>query len=145
MSEAIYKKIQEIAVEAKGNKRTRADVAYDLQMTDSLEVSRLVWEAYNYYGKDPLIKSTFVNNDNDSSVVDDYELRQLIATGKNDEYFNALSKDLKDGENALTVLDNMLKTKVSEAVASEMSSLMSVIMGTKGIENVKNEATQAVK
>lgn len=145
MSEAIYKKIKKIADEANGEKRTRADVAYDLQMTDSLEVSRLVWEAYNYYGKDPLIKSTFINNDNDSSVVDDYELRQLIATGKNDEYFNALSKDLKDGENALTVLDNMLKTKMSEAVTSEINSLMSIIMGTRGIENVKNEATQAVQ
>lgn len=145
MSEAIYKKIKEIAVEAKGSKRTRADVAYDLQMTDSLEVSRLVWEAYNYYGRDPLIKSTFVNNDNDSSVVDDYELRQLITTGNNEEYFNALSKDLKDGENALTVLDNMLKTKMSEAVTSEINSLMSIIMGTKGIENVKKEATQAVE
>ena len=145
MSEAIYKKIKKIADEANGEKRTRADVAYDLQMTDSLEVSRLVWEAYNYYGKDPLIKSTFINNDNDSSVVDDYELRQLIATGKNDEYFNALSKDLKDGENALTVLDNMLKTRMSEAVTSEINSLMSIIMGTRGIENVKNEATQAVQ
>lgn len=145
MSEAIYKKIKELADEAKGSKRTRADVAYDLQMTDSLEVSRLVWEAYNYYGKDPLIKSTFVNNDNDSSVVDDYELRQLITTGNNEEYFNALSKDLKDGENALTVLDNMLKTKMSEAVTSEINSLMSIIMGTKGIENVKKEATQAVE
>ncbi|MBR6596411.1 MAG: hypothetical protein IKK68_00435 [Paludibacteraceae bacterium] len=145
MSDAIYKKIKELADEAKGSKRTRADVAYDLQMTDSLEVSRLVWEAYNYYGKDPLIKSTFVNNDNDSSVVDDYELRQLITTGNNEEYFNALSKDLKDGENALTVLDNMLKTKMSEAVTSEINSLMSIIMGTKGIENVKKEATQAVE
>lgn len=145
MSEAIYKKIKELADEAKGSKRTRADVAYDLQMTDSLEVSRLVWEAYNYYGKDPLIKSTFVNNDNDSSVVDDYELRQLITTGNNEEYFNALSKDLKDGENALTVLDNMLKTKMSEAATSEINSLMSIIMGTKGIENVKKEATQAVE
>ena len=145
MSEAIYKKIKELADEAMGSKRTRADVAYDLQMTDSLEVSRLVWEAYNYYGKDPLIKSTFVNNDNDSSVVDDYELRQLITTGNNEEYFNALSKDLKDGENALTVLDNMLKTKMSEAVTSEINSLMSIIMGTKGIENVKKEATQAVE
>lgn len=145
MSEAIYKKIKELADEAKGSKRTRADVAYDLQMTDSLEVSRLVWEAYNYYGKDPLIKSTFINNDNDSSVVDDYELRQLITTGNNEEYFNALSKDLKDGENALTVLDNMLKTKMSEAVTSEINSLMSIIMGTKGIENVKKEATQAVE
>ncbi len=145
MSEAIYKKIKELADEAMGSKRTRADVAYDLQMTDSLEVSRLVWEAYNYYGKDPLIKSTFVNNDNDSSVVDDYELRQLITTGNNEEYFNALSKDLKDGENALTMLDNMLKTKMSEAVTSEINSLMSIIMGTKGIENVKKEATQAVE
>ncbi|MBO7627457.1 MAG: hypothetical protein J6S93_07880, partial [Paludibacteraceae bacterium] len=63
MSEAIYKKIKKIADEANGEKRTRADVAYDLQMTDSLEVSRLAWEAYNHYGKDPLIKSTFVNND----------------------------------------------------------------------------------
>ena len=145
MSEAIYKKIKELADEAKGSKRTRADVAYDLQMTDSLEVSRLVWEAYNYYGKDPLIKSSFVNNNNDSSVVDDYELRQLITTGKNNEYFNALSKELKNGENALTVLDNMLKTKMSEAVTSEINSLMSIIMGTRGIENVKNEATQAVQ
>ncbi|MCQ2219369.1 MAG: hypothetical protein MJZ33_12965 [Paludibacteraceae bacterium] len=39
----------------------------------------------------------------------------------------------------------MLKTKMSGAVASEMSSLLSVIMGTKGVENVKNEATQAVE
>lgn len=145
MSEAIYKKIKKIAEEANGGKITRADLAYDLKMTDSLEISRLAWEAYNHYGKDPLIKSTFVNNDSGSSIVDDYELRQLIAADNKDDYFNTLSKDLKNGENALTVLDNMLKTKMSEAVASEMSSLMSVIMGTRGIENVKNEASQAVQ
>ena len=145
MSEAIYKTIKKIAEEAKGGKLTRADLAYDLKMTDSLEVSRLAWEAYNHYGKDPLIKSTFVNNDSNTSIVDDYELRQLIAADNKDGYFNALSKDLENGENALTVLDNMLETKMSEAVASEMSSLMSVIMGTRGIENVKNEASQAVQ
>lgn len=145
MSEAIYKNIKKIAEEANGGKITRADLAYDLKMTDSLEISRLAWEAYNHYGKDPLIKSTFVNNDSNTSIVDDYELRQLIAADNKDGYFNALSKDLENGENALTVLDNMLKTKMSEAVASEMSSLMSVIMGTRGIENVKNEASQAVQ
>ena len=145
MSEAIYKKIKKIAEEANGGKITRADLAYDLKITDSLEISRLAWEAYNHYDKDPLIKSTFVNNDSGTSIVDDYELRQLIAADNKDDYFNALSKDLKDGENALTVLDNMLKTKMSEAVTSEMSSLMSVIMGTRGIENVKNEASQAVQ
>lgn len=145
MSEAIYKKIKKIAEEANGGKITRADLAYDLKMTDSLEISRLAWEAYNHYGKDALIKSTFVNNDSGTSIVDDYELRQLIAADNKDDYFNALSKDLKNGENALTVLDNMLKTKMSEAVTSEMSSLMSIIMGTRGIENVKNEASQAVQ
>ncbi len=145
MSEAIYKKIKKIAEEANGGKITRADLAYDLKMTDSLEISRLAWEAYNHYGKDALIKSTFVNNDSGTSIVDDYELRQLIAADNKNDYFNALSKDLKNGENALTVLDNMLKTKMSEAVTSEMSSLMSVIMGTRGIENVKNEASQAVQ
>ena len=51
MSEAIYKTIKKIAEEAKGGKLTRADLAYDLKMTDSLEVSRLAWEAYNHYGK----------------------------------------------------------------------------------------------
>lgn len=145
MSEAIYKKIKEVAEEAKGAKIIRADLAVELKMTDSIEVSRLAWEAYNHFGKDPLIKSTFVNNDSLTSIVDDYELRQLIASDNKDEYFDALSTDLKNGENALVVLDNMLKTKMSEAVASEMSSLMSIIMGTRGIENVKNEASQAVQ
>lgn len=145
MSETIYKQIKEIAEEAKGAKIIRADLAVELKITDSIEVSRLAWEAYNHYGKDQQIKSTFVNNDNQTSIVDDYELRQLIASDNKDEYFDALSTDLRNGENALVVLDNMLKTKMSEAVASEMSSLMSIIMGTRGIENVKNEASQAVQ
>ncbi len=145
MSEGIYKKIKELADGANGNKLTRADLAYELKMADSVEVSRLAWEAYNHYGKDQNIKSTFVNNDSATSIVDDFELRQLIATGKNDDYFKELSKNLKDGEKALSVLDTMLKTKMSEAVASEMNSLMSIITGTRAIENVKNEATQAVQ
>lgn len=145
MSETIYKQIKEIAEEAKGAKIIRADLAVELKITDSIEVSRLAWEAYNHYGKDQLIKSTFVNNDSQTSIVDDYELRQLIAADNKDGYFDALSTDLKNGENALVALDNMLKTKMSEAVASEMNSLLSVIMGTKGIESVKNEATQAVE
>jgi len=145
MSETIYKQIKEIAEEAKGAKIIRADLAVDLKITDSIDVSRLTWEAYNHYGKDQLIRSTFVNNDSLTSIVDDYELRQLITSDNKDEYFDALSTDLKNSENALVVLDNMLKTRVSEAVASEMSSLMSIIMGTRGIENVKNEASQAVQ
>lgn len=145
MSEAIYKKIKEVADGANGSKLTRADLAYELNMADSIDVSRLTWEAYNHYGKDSLIKSTFVNNDSNTSIVDEYELRQLIVADNKGEYFNELQKYLKLGENALTVLDNMLQTKMSEAVASEMSSLMTVIMGTSGIQNVKNEATQAVQ
>ncbi len=145
MSETIYKQIKEIAEEAKGAKIIRADLAVDLKITDSIDVSRLTWEAYNHYGKDQLIRSTFVNNDSLTSIVDDYELRQLITSDNKDDYFDALSTDLKNSENALVVLDNMLKTRVSEAVASEMSSLMSIIMGTRGIENVKKEASQAVQ
>lgn len=145
MSEAIYKKIKEIAEEANGSKVVRADLAVELKITDSLEVSHFAWEAYNYYGKDQLIRTTFINNDSLTSIVDDYELRQLIATGKNNEYFDTLSQYMQDGEKALTVLDTMLKTKMSEAVTSEMSSLMSVIVGTGAIQNVKNEASQAVQ
>lgn len=100
MSETIYKQIAE---EANGAKIIRADLAVELKVTDSIEVSRLAWEAYNHYGKDQQIKSTFVNNDSQTSIVDEYELRHLITADNKDGYFDALSTDLKNGENALTV------------------------------------------
>ncbi|MCQ2188961.1 MAG: hypothetical protein MJZ00_03460 [Paludibacteraceae bacterium] len=145
MSETTYKKIKEIAETANGNQLTRADLAYELKIQDSVEVARLTWEAYNFYNNNQLIKSIFINNDSNSSLVDDYELRQLIASGKNDEYFTALSTDLKIGEKALSILDEMLKTKVAEVSTSQMSDFLSSIAGTRGIQNVKNEAGQAVQ
>lgn len=145
MSETTYKKIKEIAEAANGNQLNRTDLAYELNIADSIDVARLTWEAYHYYNKNQLIKSIFINNDSNSSLVDDYELRHLIASGKNEEYFTALSTDLKIGEKALTVLDDMLKTKVSDVSTSQMGDLLSVIAGTSGIQNVKNEAGQTVQ
>lgn len=144
MDDTNYRRIKEIAETANGNQLTRADLAYELNIPDSIEIARLTWEAYHFYNKNQLIKSIFINNDSNGSLVDDYELRQLIASRKNEEYFTALSTDLKIGERALTVLDDMLKTKVSEG-KSQMGDLLSVIAGTSGIQSVKNEAGQAVQ
>lgn len=144
MKNAIYNKIKELA--KKDLKISRADLASDLEMIDSIEINRLVWEAYNHFEKETSIKSNFINNDNDTSIVEDYELLHLIATGKNDDYFNALSKILENGNKALKNLDDKLKEEMSvDDETSKINNLLDTIIGRKNIKKVKNEATQAVK
>ena len=114
-------------------------------MADSLDVSRFVWESFNHFGKKQILKDTFVNNDSACTLVDDYELRFLMSSGNIDDYFNALSQDIQTGEKALISLNHMLKNKVSPTGKSTMSGIFNKVAGTSGIQEIRNEASQAIE
>ena len=65
-----------------GLKYTRSDLAYELQgmgvVKDSLEVSKLIWEAYIHYNKYGNIKNAFLDNEGKHKVVSEYEIYQMI-------------------------------------------------------------------
>ena len=141
----LYNQIKSIAESVDGSIWTRADLAYELKMSDSLDVTRLVWEAYNHFGKPRSIKEAFVNNDSECPLVDDYELRHLISTGQTENYFNALSADVKEGERALIDLDGMLQGQMSVTGTTVMAGLLSKLTGTSGIQEVRNDASKVVE
>ena len=76
-TEKILSKIRDIAVKLNhdGAVYTRADLAYELKTcgiaNDSIEVSRLVCEAFSRFGNDA-IKTSFLTNDGKHTVVDAY-------------------------------------------------------------------------
>ncbi|MCF0261159.1 MAG: hypothetical protein HUJ54_14960, partial [Erysipelotrichaceae bacterium] len=77
--------------------------------------------------------------------MDDYELRQLISTGQTENYFNALSTDVRQGENYLDNLQRMIQGQMSVAGGTEMAGLLSRLTGTSGIQQVRNDAGNVVK
>ena len=141
----LYNQIKSIAESTDGSVWTRADLAYELKMPDSLDVTRLVWEAYNHFGHLHCIKAAFINNDSECPLVDDYELRQLISTGQTENYFNALSTDVRQGEQALVTLQRMLQGQMSVTGATAMAGLLSKLTGTAGIQEIRNDARKVVE
>ena len=68
----MIKKIKTIADELakNGGAFSRADLAYELKMADSVEVEKLVRDAYVKYHNDKNIADAFISNDGGMSVVD---------------------------------------------------------------------------
>ncbi|MEA4980148.1 MAG: hypothetical protein VB098_09700, partial [Petrimonas sp.] len=85
----VYEKIKGIADELIQDESVfdRADLAYELEefglKSDSLEISALVWEAYDYFNRSANIRKTFMNNARDAYLVDEYEICHWLE--ENDE------------------------------------------------------------
>ena len=101
----VYKRIHDIAHELNKDKSTmtRADLAYELNddgiEKDSYEVGRLVYEAYNHYKGDAVIKNAFYNNENCDLLVSEYQIDSLIENNECDSLFPLVRRnDNGDGE-----------------------------------------------
>lgn len=72
----MIKKIKTIADELAKNNGTfsRVDLAFELKMADSVEVEKLVWDAYINYYNDKNIANVFIANDGGMTVVDSYKV-----------------------------------------------------------------------
>lgn len=143
--EHVYKLAK--ALDKKGDKMTRADLAYNLESfgfgRDTIELNHIVWEAWQKYDEDQRIRNIFINNDGIGSLVDEYRLHSLVEENEVDQIFGYADNVLKEGKAALEALRSEVNHALSKDVSSEQSSgLISTIMGTSGVEKISNDASR---
>ena len=109
----IYKKNQALAKQLMQDDATfsRADLAFELKdygvKTDSIDVSRLVYEAFKNTN-DNAIKVSFVTNDGAQYIVSEYEVNGLIDSRNTDKLTAVTSQRLSSTANSLAVLQDRM-------------------------------------
>lgn len=140
----IYQKIRELAEQGQ-TVYTRADLAYDLQAfgvpNDCFEVGLFVLEAYRYFNQNEKIRTCFYDNERKSLLVDVCQADGLIAENKTDRLFEMELQRLSDWNRSLTTVEKTLTEVVREEAVRAGSNLAGTIIGTKGVEQVRKEAT----
>ncbi|MDL2303760.1 hypothetical protein LJC72_00270 [Bacteroides sp. OttesenSCG-928-D19] len=142
----VYQKIKELAYHLIASEEvyTRADLAYDLQdfgiTSDGLEVSKLIWEAYEHYRKDYKIKNAFLNNEWNRTVVEEYHVHYLVEQKQQEALFSLVNKILQNGKHSLHSLENELSASMNSIVSGTNSDIVGRITGTKAVSDVQVKA-----
>lgn len=145
----IYNLIRQIAHELinQNENMTRAELAENLVKQgsvkgDSLEVSRLVWDAYNHFNRDNAIYHAFVSNNEKTSVIQEFSITACFDCGYTKEAFDYTRQTLGEVSKKLNDLDNMSSGWVSSQLQPVISSFMSFVQGSSGIEKVRAQGGQ---
>jgi len=147
---SVYKKIRDIAIQLNNEHSTycRADLAYELTKfgveRDSLEVSKLAWEAYNYYHNDSTIRNAFLDNEGNQYIVAEYQLYNSINQGDSAAVFPMLNQKMDKLDQSFQSLNSEISTTIKGELIVAGSDMMSRITGTKGASNIQKEATSAL-
>lgn len=124
---------------------TRADLAYELRQdtlpSDSVEVSRLVYETYQEAGNDKNVFNTYVSNDGRKSLVEEYRLQSLLNEDKKEDAMSLAMRQLGDTREALAAVQAGIDANLSATLVKTASGAMDVITGTGGVKAVKQEAS----
>lgn len=124
---------------------TRADLAYELRQdtlpSDSVEVSRLVYETYQEAGNDKAVFNTYVSNDGRKSLVEEYRLQALLDEDKKEDAMSLAMRQLGDTREALAAVQAGIDANLSATLVKTASGAMDVITGTSGVKAVKQEAS----
>jgi hypothetical protein len=142
----IQEKVVELAHQLEGNQQTftRADLAYELKdlgvEKDSIDVSRIVYEAYDNT-KDEAIAKSFVNNENKRTLVEEYKLNHAINSDDSNLALTIIKNELSDIDKLAKRIDDLINLANSNFdINSLPSSIMSRIIGTKGATDIQKEA-----
>lgn len=143
----IYNEIKRISdqLAKNGEVYSRADLSYELQefgiKNDSFYVSKLVWDAYEFFHNDNRIKKVFLNNEGIRSLVEEYKLLHLMENDNTKEMFPLVYEILDNGKQTLDSLEELLSTTLTDVVDTvNKSDLMSYVKGTKGVSEVQAKA-----
>lgn len=124
---------------------TRADLAYELRQdtlpSDSVEVSRLVYETYQEAGNDKAVFNTYVSNDGRKSLVEEYRLQALLDEDKKEDAMSLAMRQLEDTKEALSAVQAGIDANLSATLVKAASGAMDLITGTGGVKAVKQEAS----
>jgi len=103
VTNSILQRIKDIADEQIRDHKTmtRPDLAFELRQYgvkgDSLEVDKLVFEAYSFYKNSKTIKDTFVTQDSNKSIVSLYLLHNAIDKADYKDVQTLMTKSLSTG------------------------------------------------
>lgn len=114
---------------------TRADLAYELRQdtlpSDSVEVSRLVYETYQEAGNEKAVFNTYVSNDGRKSLVEEYRLQALLDEDKKEDAMSLAMRQLGDTREALAAVQAGIDANLSATLVRTASGAMDVITGTR--------------
>ena len=145
----ILEKIYEIAKKLNndGGTFTRSDLAYELKSfgieSDSQEITRLVWKAWEKYGKSKDIEKAFTNNAGNQTLVNMYQASAAIDNSDINTALKIIHDELSESESALSLLRKEIESALYDVAERMGTSTASVLKGTAGIERVKKEAESA--
>lgn len=124
---------------------TRADLAYELRQdtlpSDSVKVSRLVYETYQEAGNDKAVFNTYISNDGRKSLVEEYRLQTLLDEDKKEDAMSLAMRQLGDTKEALSAVQAGIDANLSATLVKAASGAMDLITGTGGVKAVKQEAS----
>ena len=124
----------------------RADLAYELKdagiLSDSVEVSSLVYEAYKHFGENENIYYAFANNARTRFLVEDCRICKLIDENNNSILFDTFDATLKQGKATLDKLSRSLNSVSTMWASPETTSFLATISGAGEITAVRENATQ---
>ena len=138
----IYQKIKDIAHRLRQEKCTftRADLAYELQMSDSHEIDRLVWEAYRLFNGNKAIEESFIDNAQHNTIVYGYQVEFFANENDTEELFSLMHNKMQLGDKAICKLENSIAAMMRPQGSSGFN-LLGTIVGTQGVTEVRNEAS----
>ncbi len=140
----MYERIKKLADELTQSDTIfdRADLTSELHefgvLSDSLEVSDLVWGAYGYYNRNSNIREAFMNNARDAYLVDECEILHLLEESDGRALFQYLRNRLEKGGRSLNFFN--ITDMSGDSTISVPTRLISSVMGTKGFQDVREEA-----
>ena len=143
----IYKKLKSLADDLAKHQSyySRADVAFELKsfgiQKDSIEVSKLIWEAYNHYQHDRNIAMVFISNNGRITIVEEYEIEACLENGDNEKAIDIATRNLNSSNETIQQVIDELKADITIALVKGGS----IVTGTSQISNIQSEAESIYK
>lgn len=124
----------------------RSDLADELNEYgingDSIEVSKLVFEAYHYFNEDRNIEYAFVTNDNRTALIKEYEFANLLDKNKPDDAITYMKDELSKTSSGLSRLSKDIELNASVTAAKTISGFFNVITGNIGAKAIRSKAAK---
>ncbi|PIN29297.1 hypothetical protein [Prevotella intermedia] len=147
VTNSILQRIKDIADEQIRDHETmtRPDLAFELRQYgvkgDSLEVDKLVFEAYSFYKNSKTIKDTFVTQDSNKSIVSLYLLHNAIDKADYKDVQTLMTKSLSTVDSSLSELDKQLKENLAGTSIKIATGVANIASGNSAVVKIQKEAS----
>ena len=142
----LYQEIKKIAGEQQRDSSvmSRTDLANELKQFgiqgDSLEINKLVYDAYVYYKESPVIRDAFVEMSSNIPIVSTYKLHSALGQANYNGVKTLMQQTLDKTAQSLTTLDNHIFENMTEQAVKVAAGMMNVVTGNSAVVKIQKEA-----